>query len=72
VVSWCRLEQRYYPEVPVPWDAILVELEEGPLFISNPAGFGVEDIEANMAVRVAFIDCVDDAGPFRLPVFEKA
>jgi len=71
VVSWCCLEQRYYQELTTPWDVILVELEDGPLFVANPLGFGFADVEANMLVRVAFIDCEDDAGPFRLPVFER-
>ena len=26
----------------------------------------------SLLVRVAFVDCEDDAGPFRLPVFERA
>jgi uncharacterized protein len=70
IVSWCCLEQRYYPELPTPWDVILVELEEGPLFVANPRGFGAADVRAQMLVRVTFIDCEDDAGAFRLPVFE--
>jgi hypothetical protein len=64
-------EHRYYKELPVPWDSILVELEEGPLFISNPAGFSRADMAAGMPLRVAFLDCEDDFGQFRLPVFEQ-
>lgn len=71
VVSWCTFERSYYPEIEVPWDAILVELDEGPLFISNPAGFTNEELTPNAPVAVAFVDCEDDAGSFRLPVFEK-
>lgn len=71
VVSWCTFERRYYAELDVPWDTILVELEEGPLFISNPLGFGNDEAVQGMSVRVAFVDCEDDAGPFRLPVFAK-
>jgi len=71
VISWCTLERAYYSELPVPWDTILVELDEGPLFISNPAGFTTEGLAPNTPVRVTFIDCEDDAGGFRLPVFER-
>jgi uncharacterized OB-fold protein len=72
VISWATFERDYYlAALPIPWDTILVELEEGPLFISNPHGFSWPDISANMPVRVAFIDVEDSAGPFRLPVFEK-
>jgi uncharacterized OB-fold protein len=73
IVSWCAFERDYYQGVlPIPWDTILVELEEGPLFLSNPEGFGWRDITADMPVKVAFIACEDSAGAFSLPVFEKA
>ena len=73
IVSWATFVQDYYAGLlPIPYDTILVELEEGVLFTSNPLGFGVEGIEAGLKVRLAFIDCEDDAGSFRLPVFEKA
>lgn len=72
VVSWCTFERRYYAELGIPYDTILVELDEGALFISDPLGFGGNDLTQGRAVTVAFIDCEDDAGPFKLPVFERA
>jgi len=72
VVSWCTFERRYYAELDVPWDTILVELDEGPLFISNPSGFANDTVTPGMPVRVAFLDCEDEGGVFRLPVFERA
>jgi uncharacterized protein len=72
VVSWCTFHRPYYAELGVPWTTILVELTEGPLFISNPVGFDHDDISFGMPVRVSFIDCEDADGAFRLPVFERA
>jgi uncharacterized protein len=72
VVSWCTFERPYYAELEVPWDTILVELDEGALFVSNPSGFTNDGVAHGMVVRVTFVDCEDDAGPFRLPVFEMA
>jgi uncharacterized OB-fold protein len=73
ITSWATFVQDYYGGLlPIPYDTILVELEEGVLFTSDPLGFTAEEIEAGMAVSLAFIDCEDDAGPFRLPVFERA
>jgi uncharacterized OB-fold protein len=72
VLSGCTFERAYYPELPVPWDCILVELEEGPLFLSNPSGFTHHEITKDMPVKVAFLDCEDAFGAFRLPVFERA
>ena len=72
VVSWCSFEYDYYRGLlPLPYDAILVELEEGVLFISDPQGFGWREIEPQMPVKLGFLDCEDSAGPFRLPVFER-
>lgn len=72
LASWCSFERRYYGELlPNPWDCILVELEEGPLFISNPLGFGVAEATLDQPVQLAFLDCEDGWGPFKLPVFER-
>jgi uncharacterized protein len=73
IVSWCTFERDYYGgRLPIPWETILVELEEGALFISNPSNYTWTDISLDMPVRVAFLDCEDSAGPFKLPVFDKA
>lgn len=73
VVSWCTFERDYYNgALPIPWDTILVALEEGPLFVSNPQGFSWPQIKPDMPVKVAFLDCEDSAGAFSLPVFAPA
>ena len=73
VVSWCTFERDYNQGLlPVPWDTILVELEEGAMFVSNPRGFTAGDCRLDMPVKVAFLDAEDSRGEFRLPVFEKA
>jgi hypothetical protein len=72
IASWCTFERDYYRGVlPIPWDTILVELSEGPMFISNPLEFGWRDIKQGLPVRVAFIECEDSTGLFRLPVFTQ-
>lgn len=68
IVSWCCFERDYYRGVlPMPWPNILVELEEGPLFLSNPAAPG--EIRTGARVTLEFIECEDAAGRFSLPVF---
>ncbi len=72
LASWCSIERDYYKgAIPLPWDTILVELDEGPWFISNPHGFSNADAELDMPLRVVFIDCEDEHGAYRLPVFER-
>lgn len=44
------------------WDTIMVELVEGPSFISHPGDFGAADIEPGMPVKVAFVSCEDKMG----------
>jgi uncharacterized OB-fold protein len=70
LASWCTFHQKYYQVIPVPYDTILVQLDEGPFFVSNPEGFQNSAASLGLQVRVAFKDCEDDAGPFKLPVFE--
>jgi uncharacterized protein len=73
IVSWCTFERDYYAGVlPIPWETILVELEEGPLFISNPIDLSWSNLQFNMPVKLSFLDCEDRAGSFRLPVFGRA
>ena len=55
--------------LPLPLDMILVELEEGPLFISNPGNFPNAEARFGMKLQLAFLDREDKAGPFCLPVF---
>jgi uncharacterized OB-fold protein len=72
VVSWCSFEHDYYRGMfPIPYETIVVELDEGPWFISNPVGFGHAETTFEMPVKLAFLDCEDSAGAFKLPVFEK-
>ena len=73
ILSWCTFERDYYYGVlPIPWDTILVELEEGPLFVSNPQGFSWPETTIGMPVQLAFLPCEDSNGAFQLPVFRRA
>lgn len=73
IAAWTTFERDYYAGIlPIPWDTILVELDEGLLFLSNPKGFTWRELGIGMSVTLAFIECVDNAGTFNLPVFERA
>lgn len=72
LVSWCTFERDYYGGMlPMPWDTILVELEEDALFISNPDGFANDSAKPGMKVQLDFVDCEDKNGAFKLPVFRR-
>ena len=70
VFSYCTFERQFYPECPAPWHVILVQLEEGPWFISNPKDIPESEIASGLPVKTTFIDCEDEQGEFKLPVFE--
>ncbi|MDE2441993.1 MAG: OB-fold domain-containing protein, partial [Betaproteobacteria bacterium] len=70
IVSWSTFERDYYAgQFPMPWTNLLVELEEGPWFLSEPHRLAAQDIEFGMPVRLVFLQCEDSSGPFALPVF---
>lgn len=72
LVSWCTFERDYNRGMlAIPWDTVLVELEEGALFIANPEGFAWPEMTVGMPVQVAFVAAEDGAGEFALPVFHK-
>jgi uncharacterized OB-fold protein len=72
VAGWCTFERDYYGGImPVPYDNILVELDEGPMFLSNPDGFTWREVAIGMPVTLRFVECEDANGVFQLPVFAK-
>ena len=73
IVSWCIFEKDYFDRLlPMPWSTILVELDEGPVFVSNPFGFAPNVECIGSPVRVTFVECADANGIFQLPAFELA
>lgn len=73
IVSWATFVHDYYKGAfGLPYDTILVALEEGPLFLSNPSGFGGSEIMLDQAVVVTFVDAEDGGGQYRLPLFARA
>lgn len=53
------------PTFSVPYVVVIVELDEGPLLISNLVDYTEEDLAIGTAVTVAF----ETRGDFLLPVF---
>lgn len=72
IVSWCVFHYDYYGgTLAIPYETILVELSDGPLFVSNPSGFSAVGAAIGTPVKLAFLACEDSRGSFLLPVFEK-
>ncbi len=72
IVSHTTFIRQYYPECPPPWQCILVELDEGPSFVTNPRDQNVPEAELKSGTRVkgTFVDAEDSVGPFKMPLWE--
>lgn len=66
VLSWVTFHQKYYPEydLEVPYDVVLVQLDDGPRMIAGFFGAGQPTVQER--VRIKFVE--RDA-TFTLPVF---
>jgi uncharacterized OB-fold protein len=53
----------------VPYNAVVVELDEGPFMVSNLLDVANDDLEVGMAVEVAYVDLDDET---TLPQFRPA
>ena len=72
ILSHTTFIRQYYPECPPPWHCILVQIDEGPSFVTNPRDRNVPEAEmkAGTRVKVAFVDAEDAAGEFKMPLWE--
>ena len=69
VWSWVLFHHLYSPSFAddIPYNVIVVELEEGPLMTSNIVECNNEDIHCDMPVEVVFFDVTEDV---TLPKFK--
>jgi uncharacterized protein len=68
VHSFSIVKRPAYPELPVPYAVVVVEIDEGWFMMSNLINCTVDDVRIDMRVRVAFRDC----GGMTLPFVEPA
>ena len=69
VLSWTTFHRGYFPEYPAPHTSIVLELEEGPLFVAFPVEMATEDLREGMELSLRWTDGKDDFGEYNLPVF---
>ena len=72
LLSWVTFHRQYFAEYPPPHCVVTVELTEGPLFISTPAGIAPEELRAGMPMAVTWHEAHDQFGEYHLPVFVPA
>lgn len=69
LLTWVTFERQYFPEYPPPHTAIMVELDEGPLFISTPVDVAESALADGMRMQLDWVDAADRFGEYFLPVF---
>lgn len=69
VLSWTTFHRSYFPEYPAPHTSIVLELEEGPLFVSYPIGVEAGALREGMVLSLRWADGEDRFGVYNLPVF---
>jgi len=69
VLSWTTFRRKYFEEYPTPHTVFVLELDEGPLFVSYPVELGPADLREGMVVSLRWADGEDKFGAYNLPVF---
>lgn len=71
VVSWVVFHRLYFPSFAgdLPYNVALIELEEGPIVVSNLVGIANDAIRRGLAVVVTFDDV---NGEFSIPRFRPS
>jgi uncharacterized protein len=69
VLSWTTFHRSYFPEYPAPHTSIVLELDEGPLFVSYPIGVDAASLREGMVLSLQWTDGEDKFGAYNLPVF---
>ena len=69
LVSWVTFRRQYFPQYPPPHTAIVVELGEGPLFVSALDDERVAELHEGMEMELGWKPSQDRHGEYNLPVF---
>ena len=72
VLSWTTFHRGYFPEYPPPHTVVVLELDEGPLFVSYPAGIEASRLAEGMRLVLDWEESEDRFGQYNLPVFRQA
>jgi uncharacterized OB-fold protein len=69
IYTYAVYHQAYHPgfESEIPYVTVIIELEEGPHFLSNITGCEPDEVECDMPVEVVWEDITEE---FSLPKFK--
>ena len=70
LLSWAIFHRAYFPQYQAPHNTIVVELDEGPLFVcTTPPEVEGAALKDGMRMHLEWLDGSDRHGEYNLPVF---
>lgn len=72
VLSWTTFRRGYFAEYPAPHTVIVLELDEGPLFVAYPVDMDAGALREGLTLSLRWADSQDKFGEYNLPVFGPA
>ncbi len=72
LLTWVTYRRQYFPQYPTPHTVLIVELDEGPLFVTQPLDLEADGLRDGLAMELDWLDGEDRHGEYRLPVFRPA
>ncbi len=72
LLSWVIYRRQYFPEYPDPHTVLMVELDEGPLLVTQPLEIQTHELRDGLALELSWLDGEDRHGAYQLPVFRPA
>ncbi len=62
VLSWVVFHRQYFPELPIPYTVVAVEMAEGPILLADLVNAGDRAPRVDMPVRICFETALNAAG----------
>ncbi len=72
LLTWVTYRRQYFPQYPAPHTVLMVELDEGPLFVTQPLDLETDALRDGLTMELDWLDGEDRHGEYGLPVFRPA
>lgn len=64
VLSWTTLHRAHFPEYQAPHTSLVLELDEGPLFVVYPVGIDAAQLREGIVLTLQWTDGEDTCGQY--------
>jgi uncharacterized protein len=70
VLGWTVFHRQYFPELPVPYTVIAVQMDEGPIVVGNYVNGGDRRPACGDRVRLTYEDAAGESGSWKIHQWE--